>query len=141
MAREELTKCRNNMFECDLSPHITRISPITATFSPDESVDGRHAKYKVFQPGTAQYGNITFEGAEHKDSIGNIKSWVKDAYDGKEARKNITVSVFDQAGNTARSFNLIDCFPLHFTILDVESGRASTVRWSLEVRVSYWKTA
>lgn len=141
MAIEERSKCYTSHFECDLSKHITMISPITCRFPPVDAGDGRNWQYKVYQPGQPEYGNITFEGAEHKDSIGNIKNWVKDAYEGKECRKAISINVFDQAGSTVRSFNLIDCFPLHFNILNVENGRSDVVHWTLEVRVNRWESA
>jgi phage tail-like protein len=117
---------------------VISISPIVARFPPVPASDGRHFQYKCVQPGQPQYGNITFEGAEHKDSIGDIKNWVKDVYDGKEIRKDITVECFDQAKDTVRTFNLHDCFPTAFSILDCGAdGQSGTVvRWSLEVRVN-----
>jgi phage tail-like protein len=95
-------------------------------------------QYMVTQPGQPQYGNITFTGVEHKDSIGKIKQWVKDVYEGKEIRKDITIEVYDQAKDTVRTFNLMTTWPTHFSILncgaDGEAG--SVVHWTLEVRVN-----
>lgn len=141
MGIEERKKCYTCHFECDLSDHITSISPITCRFEPVDAGDGRNWQYKVYQPGLPQYGNITFEGAEHKDSIGNIKNWVKDVYEGKDSRKDITITVFDQSGDLVRSFNLFDCFPLKFNILNLENGRSDVLHWTLEVRVNRWMNA
>jgi phage tail-like protein len=131
-------KCFTSHFSVDLSKHIISISPITARFPAVPAGDGRNFQYKTYQPGQPQYGNITFEGVEHKDTIQNIKSWVKDTYDGKEIRKDITIEVFDQAGDTVRSFNLIDTWPTHFSILDcgAEGSAGTVVKWTLEVRVN-----
>jgi phage tail-like protein len=139
--KNERAKCNNQNFEVDLSPHITSISPITCRFPPTDSGDGRNWQYKVFQPGQPEYGNITFTGAEHKDSIGNIKSWVKETYLGNDCRKDISINVFDQAKGTVRTFNLFDCMPLHFNIINVESGRTEVIHWTLEVRVNRWEAA
>ena len=137
MAKEERKKCFTSHFKCDLSEDILSVSPITARFPPTTAGDGRNYQYKVFQPGQPVYGNIVLEGAEHKDTIGKIKSWVKDVYDGKEIRKDITIEVLDQAHDTVRTFNLIDTFPTHFNILNVgaEGQSGSVVHWTLEVRV------
>lgn len=135
--KTQWAKCFTSHFTVDLFPHCTTVSPITARFPPVAASDGRHYQYKVTQPGQPLYGNITFEGLEHKDSIGNIKSWVKDVYDGKEARKDMTIEVKDQSGDVVRTFNLMRCFPTHFQILDLaaDGSNGTVVRWTLEVRV------
>ena len=136
--KAQRAKCFTSHFSCDLSKHITNISPIIARFPPVPASDGRMHQYMVTQPGQPQYGNITFEGVEHKDTIGNIKTWVKDTYDGKEIRKDITIETYDQAGDTVRTFNLIDTWPTHFTILNcgADGQAGSVVHWTLEVRVN-----
>lgn len=125
-------------FSCDLSEHITSISPICSRFPAVPASDGRCSQYKMMQPGQPQYGNITFEGVEHKDSIGKIKSWVKDVYDGKEIRKDITIECYDQAGDTVRTFNLLTAWPVSFSILNcaADGDAGSVVHWRLEVRVN-----
>jgi phage tail-like protein len=136
--KTQRAKCFTSHFKTDLSDHVITISPITARFPKVECSDGRHWQYKVFQPGQPLYGNLTFEGAEHKDSIGNIKSWVKDVYDGKEIRKDITIEVYDQAKDVTRTFNLIDTWPTALSIIDLgAAGQSGTVvKWTLEVRVN-----
>jgi len=135
---QQRAKCFTSNFKCDLNAHITSISPITSRFPTVAASDGRHWQYKVYQPGQPVYGNMTFEGLEHADSIGNIRDWVKTVYDGAAPRKDITIEVYDQAGDTVRTFNLMSCFPLHFSILDVGADGTSgtVVRWTLEVRVN-----
>ena len=130
-------KCFTSHFSCDLSKHITSISPITSRFPAVASGDGRHWQYKVYQPGQPVYGNITFEGVEHKDTIAGVRDWVADVYNGKEIRKDISIDIFDQAGDTVRTFNLINTFPIHYSILDVgaEGSAGTVVKWTLEVRV------
>jgi hypothetical protein len=121
-----------------LSPHIITVSPITARFPPVECSDGRHYQYKVSQPGQPTYGNIVFEMAEHKDSFPAIKGWMKDVYDGKEIRKDITLDVYDQSKDTVRSFNFIDCFPVSLDYLNcgAAGSSGSVVKARLEVRVN-----
>ena len=75
---------------------------------------------------------------DHDDSRSKIKGWVKDCYDGKDSRRDVTVEVLNQAGDAVRTFNLIDCFPTSLDYLDVGAGgTAGTVgKIRLEVRVN-----
>jgi hypothetical protein len=103
------------------------------------SSDGRNWQYKVYQPGQPSYGNINFSGPVHGDSIGMIKQWVKDTYDGAENRKDITVNMrTHQQDAPIRSFNLISCTPTYFSFIDIsaDGNSGSVQQWNLEVRVN-----
>jgi phage tail-like protein len=137
--KEERKKVFTNQFDTDLSADVTKISAITARFPKVPSSDGRNWQYKVYQPGQPIYGNITFEGAVHGDTFGNIKGWVKEVYDGNEIRKNIMINIrTQQQDGPARTFNLLSCFPTHFSCIDIGAdGVAGSVQhWTLEVRVN-----
>jgi phage tail-like protein len=136
--QDQRAKCFTSYFKCDLSDHIITVSPITARFPALECSDGRHYQYKVCQPGQPTYGNIVFEILEHKDSFPKIKSWVKDCYDGKETRKDISLEIFDQAKDTVRTFNFMDCFPVSLDYLNLgAAGSSGSVnRARLEIRVN-----
>ena len=137
--KEERKKVFTNQFDVDLCEDIIKVSSITARFPKVPSSDGRNWQYKVWQPGQPTYGNITFEGVEHKDTFGNIKDWVKQVYDGGEPRKDITVNIrTQQQEGAARAFNLHSCMPTAFSSIDLASeGAAGTVvHWTLEVRVN-----
>lgn len=136
--KTQRAKCFTSHFSVDLSEHITAVSSICARFPAVPASDGRMHQYMCSQPGQPQYGNITFTGVEHKDSIGKIKNWVKDVYEGKEIRKDITIEVYDQAKDTVRTFNLLTCWPTSFSILDcgADGQAGSVVHWTLEVRVN-----
>jgi phage tail-like protein len=132
------SKVYTSYFKTDLSKHCLSISPITARFPKTKASDSRHHDYVRFQPGQPTYGNITFEVIDHDDSRKDIKTWVKTCYDGNDARKDITIELWNQAKDTVRTFNLIDCFPTSLDYLDVGSaGDAGTVgKIRLEVRVN-----
>ena len=88
------------------------------------------------KPGYGQPRVVKFTGILTEDT--RIQNWVKDVYSGKDIRKDITVECYDQAGDTVRTFNLMDTFPVHFSILNVGAdGQSGTViKWQLEVRVN-----
>lgn len=125
-----------NNFHCDLSDHITRISSITMRVPKIPAHTGNDIEQKAYRPGRPTFGNITFEGAEHVDHVKKIREWVKTAYDGKDARKDITITIKTQKGEDARTFNLMRCLPINYHSIDLGSqGGAATMHWVLEVRV------
>jgi phage tail-like protein len=131
------TKVFTNQFDCDLNPHITKISSITMRFPKMDCTDSADSTYKTYAPGNPVYGNITFEGNIHSDSFGTIRDWVKDCYEGKEIRKAITINIrTQQTEDPARAFNLHDTFPVHFDWIDIAAGGGAVAKWTLEVRVN-----
>lgn len=132
-------KCFTNHFDCDLSPHITAISAIRAYFPPVPVQDGRHHDYVCFQPGCPAWENVTFQILAHKDTLPNIESWVKTAYEGKDSRKNIQINVRNQGGSVVRTFDLFECLPIHYTKFDLGadgSGHGTVHRVTLVVKVN-----
>jgi phage tail-like protein len=133
-----------NNFDCDLSKDITKISAITMRIPKIPAQTGLDVKEKAYRPGRPVFGNITFEGAEHKgdDGTKKIRDWVKTAYDGKDARKDLTITIKSQKGEPVRTFNLISCLPVAYSSIDFGSqGGAQTMHWVLEVRVQQIKMA
>lgn len=68
----------------------------------------------------------------------DLESWLGRAEGGACIRKDITINIRDRSGEPARRFNLIDCFPTHFSTLAADIGGPSrgVTHWSLEVRVN-----
>ncbi len=140
MGKESRNKCFTNQFDTDLSQDVVAIRNLTMRFPKVASSDSGDVKYKTFQPGNPDYGVIEFEGLAHKDTIGDIKSWVKDCYNGtgNVTRKDLTINVRkQQTDSPMRSFNLIQCYPLSFNYVDIAAADqgATITRWTLSVRV------
>jgi len=125
-----------NNFKVDLSEDITKVSSINMTIPKIAATTGNDVAQKTFRPGRPAFGNITFTGAEHVEGVKKIRAWIKDAYDGKDARKDITVEVHSQKGEIVRSFNLMRCLPTAYSSVDFGSqGGVATMNWVVEVRV------
>lgn len=125
-----------NNFKTDLSDDVTKVSAITMRIPKIPTSTGNDHQERTFRPGRATFGNITFECADHKDGTNKLRQWMKDAYDGKEARKDITIEIRNQKGETVRTFNLYRCLPVHFHAIDVGSqGGQGTMHVTIEVRV------
>jgi phage tail-like protein len=114
--------------------HIRKVSPITMRIPKIETTTGLD-KWKTWRPGRPNFGNITFEGSELKDD-NTIETWVKEAYDGNEARKDVTIKIRNQKGEDVRVFNLFSVLPVAYSKIDIGSqGGAQTMHWTLEVNV------
>jgi hypothetical protein len=140
MGEESRSKVLSKSFDCDLNQDIVCIRNLTCRFPKTDSSDSGDGKYKAFQPGSPEYGEVEFTGFGHPDTFGSIKDWVKANYngDGNVTRKDITINIREHQGaNPVRTFNLIGTYPKHFTYVDVApTGNASAlVRWTLLVRV------
>ena len=132
------SKVYTSYFKTDLCAHVSEVSPITARFPKVSASDSRHHDYRRFQPGQPTYGNIVFTIIDHDDSRKTVKQWVKDTYEGNDPRKDLTIELFNQASDTVRTFNLIDCFPTSLDYLSVGSGgtEGTVGKIRLEVRVN-----
>jgi len=125
-----------NNFKVDLSDDISKVSSVTMSIPKLPSSTGNDVPQKTFRPGRPTFGNITFTGIEHTEGVKKIRQWIKDAYDGKDARKDITIEIHDQQGQTVRSFNLMRTLPVAYSSIDLSSqGGAQMMQWVVEVRV------
>jgi phage tail-like protein len=114
--------------------HIRKVSALTLRIPKIEATAGID-KWKAWRPGRPNFGNITFEGSELKTD-NTVEDWVKEAYDGNEARKDITIKVRNQKGEDVRIFNLFACLPVAYSKIDLGSqGGEATMHWVLEVNV------
>jgi len=80
-----------------------------------ECTTGDTQQYRLLKPGATSYGTAKF--TFHVDSATNNKDvydWFNAVQTGKKAdtRKTISVHLLDRKKNTARSFDLTDCFPI-----------------------------
>jgi phage tail-like protein len=125
-----------NNFKIDFHDDIVKCSSINMTAPKIATTTGLDQKERTFRPGRPTFGNITFQGAEHKESVKDVRKWVKDAYDGKQVRKNITIEIHDQAHAVVRTFHLMECLPVAYSSIDFTSqGGGMTMHWVLEIRV------
>lgn len=132
-------KCFTNHFQCDLSDQIVNITKIRAYFPPVEISDGRNKEYVVYEPGAPAWEDVTFTFMGSSKSLQTVQDWVQTAYDGKDCRKTITVTIRNQAQEDVRSYNLIDCLPIHYTKVNIGasgSGQSTVVKLKLKCKVN-----
>jgi phage tail-like protein len=86
-------------------------------------------------PGAGEVKHVDITGFLTKDT--SIQDWVMDTYNGKDIRKDITVEVMGPKKDTIRTFNLHDCWPTSFEILDLDAeDKSETVKFTFTVKVN-----
>lgn len=127
------------MFHVDLSPHIIKVSPIRCFFPPVENSDGSDHMYVTYRPGAPGWDDVTFTFMGHDQSLSLVEDWVKTNYEGKAARKNITITIRDQQQQDVRQYNLMNCLPIHYTKVDLGAsgaGNQTVVKLKLTCKVN-----
>lgn len=79
-----------------------------------EGTTHKNDGYRVYGPGDAHYGSITVRSRVGKNSEESYQSWL-DASQGKDVRKSISVSLLNRAGEDARRYNFVECFPTKYS--------------------------
>lgn len=77
-------------------------------------LQGGNDEYRVYGPGDAHYGSITIRSRVGKNST-ELYQWWLDASQGKNVRKSISVSLLNEAGEDARRYNFLECFPTQYS--------------------------
>ena len=85
--------------------------------------------WKRFTNGAVRYGEARFTfrvagGNFNKD----LSEWIKDTVtNGERARKTISITILDKKGRVARTYNLIESFPLSFSGGDFSTGAGGSL--------------
>lgn len=95
------------------------LSGVDGVSMEDLVIDSRELQggtdgYRVYGPGDAHYGSITIRSRVGKDSK-ELYQWWLDASQGKNIRKSISVSLLNHAGEDARQYKFLECFPTKYS--------------------------
>jgi len=95
---------------------FTEVSGLGLEVEVIEYRDGSDGNVVRKLPGLAKYNNVTLKRGYIGDTT--LSDWINSFASGPDEpdRKDFTINVFDQAGNTIRSFNLSDCFPIAWNL-------------------------
>jgi hypothetical protein len=95
---------------------------------------------RLYRPGAPGFAPAVLGGMYGGNAAAELTAWVNVQAAGQDVRKDITIEVRDQRGEAVRTFNLHDCFPIRFEPVSVDvkerPGGASSIQWTLEVRVN-----
>ncbi len=81
---------------------------------------------RLYGPGQAHWGNAKFTSAVTLGGSKELQAWWQEAAEGKNIRKNISVTLFKSDKQPGRSYTLHDCFPTQWS--SVNFNTSSTVQ-------------
>ncbi len=104
--------------------------------SPADLAAAQQADYRLYSPGQAHWGNarITLDSGPDADKL---HSWMKDAFDQKALRKNISVTLFKSDKTAGRSYNFFDCFPVRYEMPNLNSSSSAHATERLTVSIGH----
>ena len=106
----------------DLSKNVREIEIDDLTIDIRETTTGLDAEdhagrrspgypYRLYVPGAAHWGSATITSACTLGGSKELQAWWREAANGEDARRNITVTLFKRDKTPARSYRLYDVFP------------------------------
>jgi phage tail-like protein len=125
---------------------LTKMGALTRTL---ESVDFYEAGENLIPrklPGKGTFGNVTLEAGVTYDTA--FQDWANQCFDFAshsitslgEFRKNITVDVFNEAGQKALSYNLYRCWVTEYRALpDLDSSANTVAITTITLAVESWQ--
>jgi len=87
---------------------------------------GRDNDFWSISPSSASMGLARFTIGGSPAASKELQAWFQEAAKGKNIRKNISVTLHRDDKKTARTFNLVDCFPQSYS--NVNFDTSSTVQ-------------
>jgi phage tail-like protein len=73
-----------------------------------------NGEYRTYAPGDAHFGEARFTFRVPRNQPSEMQQWIEDAARGQNIRKNISVIIMKKDQSPARTFNLVDCFPVRW---------------------------
>jgi hypothetical protein len=136
--KETREKIMANQFKCDLAEHVSSIRNISAFFPEMDNTDGGSRELE-FSPGQPDYGQLVVRGPANKKSVDAMKQWWTDHREGKDARKQITVTILSpQKNDEVRKLDFHEAIPVSFIppAANMATNGALTAFWEVEVNVN-----
>ena len=121
-------------FKVDITGCTSSADCVTAEVDPIEIemhdvTQSNDPTWRQFTNGAVRYGEgrFTFRVSDSNFNK-DLSAWQKDTGAGKNIRKNVTITIFKKDRSTvARTYNLIECFPLSFSGGDFTTGAESNL--------------
>jgi len=110
----------------EASRNVREIAIDELNIDAREMTTGLDVEYRIFRPGSAHFGSATFTSAVTLGGSKELQAWFNEAAKGKNIRKNITVTLFKSDKTPGRSYNLMDCFPTEYSLVNFDTS--STVQ-------------
>ena len=110
----------------DASKNIREIQIDDLNIDIREVTTGLDVDYRLYGPGTPHFGDATFTSPCTLGGSKELRAWF--AAKGKNIRKNITVTLFKSDKTPGRSYSLLDCLPVDYSVSGPRSASGSMTR-------------
>lgn len=127
---------RNFRFRLEIEGlEVAGFSEVTGFDATVDVVEYREGDYPVATPrklpGLTKYGNVTLKWGV-SDSM-ELYEWLNGITEGTIERKTVTITVLDEEGNGAASWQLINAWPVKYTAPDFNGLGAEVAMETLEL--------
>jgi len=118
----------------DASKHIREIAIDELNIDAREMTTGEDVLYRLYGPGSVHWGSASFTSAVTLGGSKELQKWYLDCQNGKNIRKNITVTLNKSNKQAGRSYNLLDCFPTQWSSMNFDTSSTVQVE-TIKVKV------
>lgn len=110
---------------------FSEVSGFDATFDVVEYREGDYEMTPMKLPGLMKYGNITLKQGTANNTV--LYDWLIDTYNGDISLKTLTITLLDEAGETAAQWQVINAWPVKYTAPDFNATSSEVAYESIEL--------
>ena len=110
---------------------FSEVSGFDASIDVIEYREGDMVQTPLKLPGLKKYGNITLKQGLTDSMV--LYEWIITGVEGEVDRKTITITVLDDAGEAAASWQVINAWPTKYTAPDFNATSSEVAIESLEI--------
>jgi phage tail-like protein len=110
---------------------FSEVSGFDASIDVIEYREGDMVQTPMKLPGLKKYGNITLKQGLTDSMV--LYEWIITGVEGEVDRKTITITVLDDAGEAAASWQVINAWPTKYTAPDFNATSSEVAIESLEI--------
>ena len=124
---------------------LSKMGPLTRTTAPVSYRMGGDPAYDRRSPGLTSYTSVTLErGVTHDTAFeawaNKVASFAQPGISLADFRKDITVDVFNEAGQLVLSYHLYGCWPSEYTALPaLDAATAAVAIQSIKLELEGWE--
>ena len=111
---------------------FSEVTGFDATFDVVEYREGNYKENTPRKlPGLMKYGNVVLKWGTSSNMV--LYNWLQDIYGGKVEQKTVTISVQNNEGDPAPSWQLVNAWPVKYTSPDLNATASEVAFESIEL--------
>ena len=111
---------------------FSEVTGFDATFDVVEYREGNYKENTPRKlPGLMKYGNVVLKWGTSSNMV--LYNWLQDIYAGKVEQKTVTITVQNNEGDPAPSWQLVNAWPVKYTSPDLNATASEVAFESIEL--------